>query len=42
MEIVNPAREVFFESRTPAIRDKKSFTFVAANFADARKGLERA
>jgi glycosyltransferase involved in cell wall biosynthesis len=42
MEIVNPVREVFFESRTPAIRDKKRFAFVAADLADPRKGLQRA
>ncbi len=42
MEIVNPVREVFFESRTPATRDKRCFAFVAANLADPRKGLQRA
>ena len=42
MEIVNPVRELFFESRTPAIRDKQRFAFVAANLADPRKGLQRA
>ena len=41
-EIVNPVREVFFDSRKPAFRDKKRFAFVAANLADPRKGLERA